>query len=442
MNYNDFHKLSGFNRERIPERVTHAKGAGAFGFFEVTQNIQKYSEANLFSELGKRTQVFVRFSNYRGEKGTPDTIRDPRGMAIKFYTEDGNWDLTGNSIPVFFISDPKFLPEFAHSQKRNPKTNLFDPTMEWNFFISHPESLHAVLLNYSERGIPRSYRNMHSFSCNAYRFYQSENHYFVKFHLITNQGIDNLNSEEAMEIASKNPDFYAEDLYQSIENKDYPSWTLYAQIIGVNEIHSLPFDPFDCTKVWPHSIAPLVEIGKITLNQNVNRYFTEVEQAAFSPSNLVRGIGVSPDPLLQARLLAYPDAARYRLGVNYEEIPVNKPICPFHRDTQDGKMRISENFSTTNHDSYHSENFINRYTDSFSFSFSRKYEFDPYTQPKEFWKILSEPQKVNLVSNLTESLKKVPEEIFQKALVHFSKIDLDLKERILQKSKSRLNSIY
>ncbi len=362
-------------------------------------------------------------------------------MAIKFYTEDGNWDLTGNSIPVFFINDPKLLPEFAHSQKRNPKTNLFDPTMEWNFFISHPESLHAVLMNYSERGIPRSYRNMHSFACNAYRFYQADRHYFVKFHLITNQGIDNLHLEEALEIASQNPDFYTEDLYRSIENKDYPSWTLFAQIIDSQEMDRFPFDPFDCTKVWPHSMAPLQEIGKITLNQNVNQYFTEVEQAAFSPSNLVPGIGISPDPVLQARLLAYPDAARYRLGVNYEEIPVNKPVCPFHRDTQDGKMRISENFSTTSLDSYHSENFVNRYTDTFSFSISKKYPLDPYTQPKDFWNILSESQKVHLVSNLSDSLKKISDDLFQKAIVHFSQIDLDLKERLLENRNLRVHSI-
>ena len=308
-------KLAYFNREKIPERITHAKGAGAYGVFTVTKDITKFTKARIFSEIGKNTPVFVRFSNYRGEKGSADTLRDPRGFAIKFYSEEGNWDFAGNNIPVFYIRDAWKLPDLIHSQKRDPQTNLNIVTPMWDFWSLSPESLHGVTMNFSERGIPESYRYMDGFSCHAFSFINSENsRVWVKFHFKSEQGIKCLTNEEAIKLAGENPDYYIQDLFQSIESGIFPKWKLFVQILTDKDLDKFTFDPFDATKVWSHSIAPEMEVGILELNRNPENYFVEVEQAAFSPANVVPGIGFSPDKLKSFPKDEYTQAGNlYRL---------------------------------------------------------------------------------------------------------------------------------
>ncbi len=317
-------KLAHFNRERIPERVVHAKGAGAFGYFEVTNDLSEYTCASFLSEVGKRTEVFARFSTVGGEKGSADSERDPRGYAVKFYTEEGNFDMVGNNTPVFFIRDAIKFPDFIHTQKRNPETNLKDPDMFWDFLSLTPESIHQVTILFSDRGTPRTYRNMNGYSGHAYMWYNAMGEYWwVKLHLKTDQGIDNFTGEEADRMRGIDPDCSTRDLFDSIANGDYPSWTVQAQIMTPEQARTFRFDPFDVTKVWPHDEIPVRPLGKFVLNRNPENYFTDVEQAAFSPGNLVPGMGPSFDKMFQARIFGYPDTARHRLGSNYHLIPVN-----------------------------------------------------------------------------------------------------------------------
>ncbi len=418
-----YNQLGNLNQERIPERLTHAKGTGAYGYFQVTQDLTHLTQAKFLSSVGKLTPVFVRFSNYRGEKGSPDSFRDPRGMAIKFYTEEGNWDLTANSIPVFFIRDPQKFPDFVHSQKRNSKTNLFDKNQTWKFYLQNPETFHALLFTYSQRGIPANYRQMHAYGCHAYRFYREENSVFVKFHIKTNQGIKNLSVEDAEELAGKEPDFYTKDLYEAIEEKKFPRWTIYIQILKEEEILKLNFDPFDPTKVWTTKRFPLHELGVLELNRNPINYFSEVEQAAFSPANLVLGIGVSPDPLLLARLFAYSDAQRYRLGVNYNQLPINRSLCPFHSKHRDGLMqmeKISHNEMNTNNNLFH--NFKEKIYD---LKTSHKFPIDDISQPKAFLKVLSQNSKTYLLNELQKEIQtlscELQAEAYQKLSFVFEK---------------------
>ncbi len=339
-------KMAHFNRERIPERVVHAKGSGAFGTFTVTHDISKYTKAKIFSELGKETKVFVRFSTVGGEKGSADTERDPRGFAIKFYTEDGNWDLVGNNTPVFFVKDPKKFGDFIHTQKRDPHTNLKSPTMMWDFWSLNPESLHQVLILMSDRGTPYGFRHMHGFGSHTFSMINTANErFYVKFHFITAQGIKNFSNEQAAEMKSLDMDFSQRDLFDNIEGGNFPKWHLKIQVMTEAEADSgdYYFNPFDLTKVWPHGDFPMLDVGVLELNQNPQNYFQDVEQAAFAPAHVVDGIGYSPDKMLQGRLLSYPDAQRYRLGANYEQIPVNR--CPFavHNYQRDGQMRVDGN---------------------------------------------------------------------------------------------------
>lgn len=408
-----YNKLGEFNRERIPERVTHAKGSGAHGFFTVTREVGKLTEARFLSTIGKSTPIFVRFSNYKGEKGTPDSLRDPRGMAIKFYTEEGNFDLTGNSIPVFFIRDPEKLPAFAHSQKRNPKTNLFDKNRTWEFFLQNPETLHSLLFTYSERGIPASYREMHSYGCHAYRMYNQDKSVFVKFHIKSNQGIRNLSPQEAEALAGKEPDFYTKDLHESIERGEFPRWTIFIQVLQEEQISELGFDPFDATKVWSTKEFPLQELGVMELNRNPTNYYAEVEQAAFSPSNLVPGIGVSPDPLLLARILAYPDAQRYRLGSNYNQIPINRPRCPVHTEQRDGAMQMGSFGYPESEDSPRNSGELTK--DSYTFSLNRKFPSDDFSQPKAFIACLSEKSRDYLARELEKEIRELRPDLRAKA---------------------------
>jgi catalase len=338
-------KLGHFDRERIPERVVHAKGAGAHGYFEVTADVTQYTSAKFLSAVGKRTDVFARFSTVGGERGSADAERDPRGFALKFYTEDGNYDMTGNNTPVFFIRDPLKFPDFIHTQKRNPATNLKDPNMFWDFLSLTPESIHQVTVLFSDRGTPRNYRHMNGYSSHTFMWYNAAGeHVWVKYHFKTEQGISNLTAEEAALLKSADPDHATRDLRDAIERGDFPSWRLEMQIMAPEDAKTYRFDPFDITKVWPHADYPPITIGRLVLNRNPENYFAEVEQAAFSPANFVPGIGPSPDKMLQGRLFSYHDTHLHRLGPNYQLLPVNAPRAATSANYQrDGAMRFDDN---------------------------------------------------------------------------------------------------
>ena len=341
-------KLASFDREVIPERRMHAKGSGAFGTFTVTHDISRYTKAKIFSEIGKKTDLFVRFSTVAGERGAADAERDIRGVAIKFYTEEGNWDLVGNNTPVFFLKDPLKFPDLNHAVKRDPRTNMRSAKNNWDFWTLLPEALHQVTITMSDRGIPYSYRHMNAYGSHTYSLISSDNkRYWVKFHFKTQQGIKCLSDADAEAIIGKNRESHQCDLYESIEAGDYPLWTMKIQVVPEEEAANFPFNPFDLTKVWPHKDYPLIEVGTLELNRNPENYFADVEQAAFNPANIVPGIGFSPDKMLQGRLFSYGDAQRYRLGVNHQQIPVNQPRCPFHSFHRDGAMRVDGNHGST-----------------------------------------------------------------------------------------------
>jgi len=338
-------KLAHFDRERIPERVVHAKGAGAHGYFEVIADVTKYTKAKFLSKVGKRTDVFVRFSTVGGERGSADAERDPRGFAVKFYTEEGNYDMVGNNTPVFFIRDAIKFPDFIHTQKRNPATNLKDPDMFWDFLSLTPESIHQVTILFSDRGTPATFRNMNGYTSHTYKWYNDKGeHYWIKLHFKTEQGIMNLTADEAEELKGKDPDHATRDLSEAIERGDYPSWRVEVQIMTPEQADKYRFDPFDITKVWPHGDVPPITIGRMVLDRNPSNYFAEVEQSAFSPANFVPGIAASPDKLLQGRLFSYHDTHRHRLGANYHLIPVNQPKGTVQNNYQrDGPMMTGEN---------------------------------------------------------------------------------------------------
>lgn len=337
-------KLAHFDRERIPERVVHAKGSGAFGYFEVSHDVTEYTCADFLSEIGKKTQMLARFSTVGGEKGSADTARDPRGFALKFYTKEGNYDMVGNNTPVFFIRDGIKFPDFIHTQKRNPISNLKDADAFWDFLSLTPESVHQVTILFSHRGTPDGFRHMHGFSSHTYMWYNEKGeHFWIKWHFKTDQGIKNLTDEEATKLAGIDPDYAARDLFNAIEKGNYPSWTAYVQIMRPEEADSYKFDVFDITKVWYHADYPLIPVGRFVLNKNPENFFNDIEQAAFSPSNFVRGIYTSPDKMLQIRLFSYPDTHRHRLGTNFEQLPVNAPKCPMHNYQRDGFMNLNNN---------------------------------------------------------------------------------------------------
>ena len=338
-------KLGHFDRERIPERVVHAKGAGAGGYFEVTEDVTQYTTARFLSEIGKRTEVFVRFSTVGGEKGSPDAARDPRGFAVKFYTEEGNYDLVGNNTPVFFIRDPLKFPDFIHTQKRHPATNCKDPDMFWDFLSLTPESIHQVTILFSDRGTPASYRHMNGYSSHTFKWYNDKGETcWVQYHFKTDQGIKNLNRLEATRISGEDPDHATRDLFDAIARGDHPSWTLEMQIMTPEQAKNYRFDILDITKVWPHGDIPPIKVGRLVLNRNPTNYFAEVEQAAFCPGNLVPGIAASPDKMLQARLFSYHDTHLHRLGPNYHLLPVNAPKnAPEYNYQRDGFMRFDAN---------------------------------------------------------------------------------------------------
>jgi catalase len=341
-------KLAHFDREVIPERRMHAKGSGAYGTFTVTHDITQYTKAKIFSKVGKKTELFVRFSTVAGERGAADAERDIRGFAVKFYTEEGNWDLVGNNTPVFFLRDPLKFPDLNHAVKRDPKTNLRSARNNWDFWTNLPEALHQVTITMSERGIPYSYRHMNGYGSHTFSLINAKGERFwVKFHLKTQQGIKNLTDAEAEEIIGKCRESHQRDLFDSIEKNDFPKWNIKIQVVPEKKAVNFPFNPFDLTKVWPHKDYPLIDVGLLELNKNPENYFAEVEQAAFNPANIVPGIGFSPDKMLQGRLFSYGDAQRYRLGVNHPLIPVNRARCPVHTFHRDGAMRVDGNHGGT-----------------------------------------------------------------------------------------------
>lgn len=341
-------KLAHFDREVIPERRMHAKGSGAYGTFTVTHDISKYTKAKIFSEIGKQTELFTRFTTVAGERGAADAERDIRGFAIKFYTEEGNWDMVGNNTPVFFLRDPLKFPDLNHAVKRDPRTNMRSAQNNWDFWTSLPEALHQITIVMSDRGLPSTYRHMHGFGSHTFSMINADNErVWVKFHFKSNQGIENLTDQEAEVVVGKDRESHQADLYNAIEEGNNPSWVLKIQVMTEEQAENSPYNPFDLTKVWLHGDYPLIEVGVMELNRNPENFFAEVEQSAFNPANVVPGIGFSPDKMLQGRLFAYGDAQRYRLGVNHQHIPVNAPRCPVHSYHRDGAMRVDGNFGST-----------------------------------------------------------------------------------------------
>ncbi len=441
-------KMAHFNRERIPERVVHAKGSGAYGTFTVTHDISKYTKAKLFSEIGKQTKTFLRFSTVGGEKGSADTERDPRGFALKFYTEDGNWDIVGNNTPVFFIKDPKKFSDFIHTQKRDPRTNCKSATMMWDFWSLNPESLHQVMILFSDRGTPYSYRHMHGFGSHTFSMINAENErVYVKFHFKTQQKIKNFTDSEAGRMKGMDADWAQRDLVDAIDNGDFPKWDVKIQVMTEEETQTFRWNPFDVTKIWPQGEFPLIDVGTLELNQIPSNFFAEVEQAAFAPSHVVDGIGYSPDKMLQGRLLSYPDAQRYRLGANYEQLPVNR--CPYATNNyqRDGSMRVDGNGGG-------SPNYFPNSFDDVEIDYSYKEpaetmhsvvadwydrngegENDHYTQAGDlFRKVFNDEERTTQVNNFLGSLKGVNgpkrELILNRQLCHFFRADPELGARI------------
>jgi catalase len=435
--------MAHFNRERIPERVVHAKGSGAFGTLTVTNDITQYTRAKIFSKVGKQTKMFIRFSTVGGEKGSADTERDPRGFAIKFYTEDGNWDLVGNNTPVFFIKDPKKFSHFIHTQKRDPKTNCKSPTMMWDFWSLNPESLHQVMILMSDRGTPFSYRNMHGFGSHTFSLINKDNEkVWIKFHFITAQGIKNFNGQGASDMRGIDPDHAQRDLVDAIERKDFPKWNMKIQVMTQEQAKTFKWNPFDLTKVWPHGDFPMIDVGVMELNEMPQNYFRDVEQAAFAPAHVVDGINYSPDKMLQGRLLSYPDAHRYRLGVNYEHLPVNK--CPYlvANYQRDGQMQVGDNggaapnyrpnsFDDIIVDENYKEQAMELDSVIADFYDRNKNDDDHYTQPGMLYrKAMNDQDRKNLVNNIVGAMRGISgekkDEIINRQLCHFFRADIQL----------------
>lgn len=426
-------KLAHFDREVIPERRMHAKGSAAYGSFTVTHDITKYTRAKIFSKIGKKTDLFTRFSTVAGERGAADAERDIRGFSVKFYTEEGNWDLVGNNTPVFFLRDPLKFPDLNHAVKRDPRTNMRSAKNNWDFWTLLPEALHQVTIVMSDRGIPASYRHMHGFGSHTFSFINASNErYWVKFHFATQQGIKNLTDEEAAQIVANDRESNQRDLYEAIEKKDYPRWTMSVQIMPENDAAKVPYHPFDLTKIWPKKDYPLIEVGVLELNRNPENYHAEVEQAAFNPANVVPGISFSPDKMLQARLFSYGDAQRYRLGVNHSQIPVNAPKCPFHSYHRDGAMRVDGNQGST---IGYEPNSYGQWQEQPDFSepplsiegaadhWNHREDDDYYSQPRALFRLMTPAQQQVLFENTARSVGGAPREIQLRHIANCTKAD-------------------
>jgi len=428
-------KMAHFDREVIPERRMHAKGSGAYGAFTVTHDITQYTKAGLFSEIGKTTPMFVRFSTVAGERGAADAERDIRGFALKFYTDQGNWDLVGNNTPVFFLRDPMKFPDLNHAVKRDPKTNMRSADNNWDYWTLLPEALHQVTINMTDRGIPKSYRHMHGFGSHTYSFINAQNERFwVKFHYRTQQGIENLSDDEATALIGHDRESHQRDLFNNIENGNFPEWNFYIQVMTEEQAYSSPINPFDLTKVWPHADYPLLPVGKFVLNKNPENYFAEVEQAAFNPANVVPGIGFSPDKMLQGRLFSYGDAQRYRLGVNNYQIPVNASKCPYHAFHRDGAMRVDGNYGATK--GYEPNSFgqwqqqpeykepaLALFGDALAWD--HREDEDYFSQPGKLFRLLTQQKKELLFTNTASAIGGVQKFIQERHIINCYKADPD-----------------
>ena len=426
-------KLAHFDREVIPERRMHAKGSGAYGTFTVTHDITRYTRAKIFSQIGKQTELFARFTTVAGERGAADAERDIRGFAVKFYTGEGNWDLVGNNTPVFFLRDPLKFPDLNHAVKRDPRSNMRSATNNWDFWTSLPEALHQVTIVMSDRGLPATYRHMHGFGSHTFSFINADNaRFWVKFHFKSQQGIRNLTDAEAEAIVGKDRESHQRDLLDSIDHGDYPKWTLFVQIMPEADASKVPYNPFDLTKVWPHGDYPLIEVGVMELNRNPENFFAEVEQSAFNPANVVPGIGFSPDKMLQARLFSYGDAQRYRLGVNHHQIPVNAPRCPVHGYHRDGAMRIDGNFGSTIGYEPNSRGEWQEQPDyrepplsveGAADHWNHREDEDYYSQPGALFRLMTAAQQQALFDNTARSIGAAPREIQLRHICNCSRAD-------------------
>lgn len=435
--YQLLEKLARQNRERVPERTVHAKGSGAYGVLKITHDISKYTKAH-FLQKGRKTEMLIRFSTVAGERGAADAERDVRGFAMKFYTDEGNFDLVGNNTPVFFVRDPYKFPDFIHTQKRDPKTNMRSPTAMWDFWSLSPESIHQVTILFSDRGLPSSYRHMHGFGSHTYSFINDKNERFwVKFHFKTQQGIRNLTNAEAAELVGHNRESHQEDLFTHIEEKNFPKWKMYVQIMTQEQAKKTTYNPFDLTKIWPHGEFPMIEVGEFELNRNPENYFAEIEQAAFEPSNVVPGISWSPDKMLQSRIFSYADAHRYRIGTNYLQLPVNKPRVEVHNYNLDGAMNMAV---TSYHSAYYEPNSMGgpiqqedfrepplKFDNPTMDRFNHRIGNDDYSQPRALFELMNPDQKKQLMDNIAEHMTggKVPLEIVKRQIDVLLKVHPD-----------------
>jgi catalase len=435
-------QMQHFNRERIPERVVHAKGSGAHGTFTVTNDVTKYTKAAFLSEVGKQTEVFWRFSTVAGERGAADAERDVRGCAIKFYTEDGNWDMVGNNTPVFFVRDPYKFANFIHTQKRDPKSNLRDMDMQWDFWSLCPESLHQVTILFSDRGIPKSYRHMNAYGSHTYSLVNAAGErVWCKFHFKTKQGIACIDDGDAASLIGGDRESHQRDLFESIEKGDYPQWGFFIQVMTQEQTEKFAWNPFDLTKVWPHADFPLIEVGTLELNRNPENYHAEVEQAAFEPSALVPGIGTSPDKMLQARLMSYADTHLYRLGVNYHSIPVNRPRCPVHNYIRDGFMASGENYGGKSNYWPNSREETPmpkpEYKDpewnigqAIVDRFDSTVDHDDYTQAGNLYRMFDNTHRARFAQRIASVLGQARREVQVRQLCHFFRADEDYGKRV------------
>ena len=432
--YQLIQKLAHQNRERIPERVVHAKGSGAFGVLEITEDISKYTKAKVLQK-GEKTKLLLRFSTVAGERGAADAERDVRGFALKFYTKEGNWDLVGNNTPVFFVRDAYKFPDFIHTQKRDPQTNLRSNTAMWDFWSLSPESLHQVTILMSDRGLPKSFRNINGYGSHTYSLINSKNERFwVKFHFKTLQGIETLTNKEAEAIVGKDRESNQRDLFENIEKGNFPKWSFEIQIMSEEEAKKCSFNPFDLTKVWPHGDYPMIKVGTMTLNENPKNYFQQVEQAAFSPSNIVPGISYSPDKMLQARIFSYPDAQRYRVGTHYEMLPVNRPIVEVNTYNLDGSMNYKVKEPTK---AFYEPNSFDGPVEDASYlepdlavgDIAKRYDHrvgnDDFSQPRALFLLMSNSQKEQLFSNIKDAMAGVPRDIVDRQIALFEKVHPD-----------------
>ena len=437
--YQLIEKLAHQNRERIPERVVHAKGWGAHGTFTVTHDVTRYTRAKIFSEVGKKTDMLARFSTVAGEQGAADAERDVRGFSLKFYTEEGNWDMVGNNTPVFFVADPYKFPDFIHTQKRHPRTNMRSATAMWDFWSLCPESLHQVTILMSDRGLPRTPMNMNGYGSHTFSLWnEAGERFWVKFHFKTQQGHEHFTNDEAVEIVGRSRETYQEALFGGIEAGRFPKWTMCFQIMPEGEEEAFEertgWSAFDLTKVWPHADYPLIEVGEVELNRNADNYFAEIEQSAYNPSNVVPGIGFSPDKMLQGRLFSYPDAHRYRIGTHYESLPVNAPKAPVAHYHRDGTMPFG---LKTNPDAYYEPNSFGGPVEDPSVQepphkysgdvgrYDFRGEADHYSQPRALFELFDDGQKRRLFGNVAAAMAGVPEEIVERQLAHFERVHPD-----------------